>query len=128
MAHTKPWAIALVIISTLLNATAQIFYKIGASNLTPNLSSIITNYPLLLGLLIYGISACLLIVSLKYGELSVLYPIVATGYIWVTLASAYFFNEQLNNFKIAAILTIIIGIFFIGLGSKEKESHIRVIA
>lgn len=120
MKNKRNLAIILIIFSTFLNTIAQILYKFGANNSKFNLIELITNYSIILGILIYGISATIFIVSLKYGELSVLYPIFATGYIWVTISSIYFFNEQFNLLKILGIIIIIIGISIISFNTKNQ--------
>ncbi|HIH42574.1 TPA: EamA family transporter [Candidatus Woesearchaeota archaeon] len=124
---TKTWAILLVIFSTAITSTAQIFYKLGANNLKFNLWYLITNYHLIIGLGLYAIAAALLIIALKGGELSVLYPIIATSYIWVTIASAYFLNEPTNLYKWLGIICIIIGVSIIGYGSKRQAIPAEVI-
>ena len=117
---TKLWAVMLILITTFLTSTAQIFYKIGSSTLSANLFEIITNYYLISGLFIYAVGAILMIVSFRGGEVSVLYPIVAMSYIWVTLLSAGFLGEKVNSFKIVGVMSIIGGIVLIGLGSKDS--------
>ncbi len=119
---TKLWAIILVIFITFLTSSAQIFYKLGAEHLEYTFISLITNYYLLIGLVLYGIGAALIIVAFKGGEVSVLYPIIATSYIWVSLISGYLFHEIVNVYKWLGIIVIIIGISLISFGSKEKES------
>lgn len=126
MKKTKSWAIGLIIFSTLLNTFAQTMYKFGANQLSFNLNSIITNLPLILGFITYGISAILMIAAFRGGELSVLYPIFATAYIWVTIVSNIFFNETVNIYKWLAIISIVLGVTLIGIGSngamKYKEA------
>lgn len=118
---TKPWAIILMVVVTFFTSFAQILYKIGVGILEFNFFSIITNYYIIIGILIYFIGGVLLVICLKYGELSVLYPIIATSYIWVGLLSIYFFNESLNFFKWMGIITITLGVIFVSIGSKEKD-------
>lgn len=117
---TKLWAALLVLFTTLLTSSAQIFYKIGSRELSLALPSLITNYYLIGGLLLYGVGAILMILSFRGGEVSVLYPIIATSYIWVSFLSIYFLEETMNYFKWAGIITIILGIAFIGFGSKNS--------
>ncbi|MEA2037769.1 MAG: hypothetical protein U9O94_09745 [Nanoarchaeota archaeon] len=120
--QTKPSAIGLIILCTAFTSLAQVFYKVGADRLKFDFFSLITNYPLIAGMTLYIIGAAIMIYAFKGGEVSVLYPIIATSYIWVSLLSLYFFNELLNLFKILGVLTIIAGIIFISLGSKQKET------
>ena len=118
--QTKSSSMLLVVLCTLLTSSAQVLYKFGADKLELSFSGIITNHYILFGLLFYGIGAILLITALKHGELTVLYPIIATSYIWVALMSWYFFNESMNPLKWLGILTIIVGIIFITSNTKES--------
>ena len=119
---TKAWAIGLIILCTIFTSTAQVFYKFGANRLELNLISLITNLPLITGMMLYIIAAVIMIAAFKGGEVSVLYPIIATSYIWVSLMSVYFFNESLNLFGWIGIFMVICGVTFISLGSKQKET------
>ncbi|MAG08129.1 hypothetical protein CMO89_01545 [Candidatus Woesearchaeota archaeon] len=116
---TKPGAIGLVFICTLVTSTAQILYKLGANRLSLDIFSLITNVPLFLGIILYVTAAAILLISLKYGELSVLYPVVATSYIWVSLLSSQVFGEVINASKWIGIIFIIVGVSLIGIGSRK---------
>jgi multidrug transporter EmrE-like cation transporter len=116
---TKLWAMGIILASTFLTSTAQLFWKFGAEKLEFNLFSLITNIELIAGVGLYAIGGILLIISLRGGEVSVLYPIFATSYIWVSLLSIYFLGESMNLFKWLGIITIVFGIGLIGVGSKE---------
>ena len=118
---TPVWAICLILFTTLINAIAQVFYKKGANALVLDFYAILTNYPLITGILLYLASGVLLIIALKYGELSVLYPIISTGFIWVSFLSVYFFKEFMNIEKWTGVIIIIIGISFIGIGNSRRE-------
>ena len=115
---TKPWAIGLVVLITALTSSAQLFYKLGADRL--GISALYTNWPLGLGLVIYGFGAVLLIIALKHGELTILYPIIATSYIWVALFSWGLFGESFGFVKLLGIISIVIGIVLISFGSKPS--------
>lgn len=117
---TKLWAALLVLFTTLLTSSAQIFYKYGSATLDfKNLIGVFTNYYLIGGMVLYAIGGILIIVSFRGGEVSVLYPIVATSYIWVSLLSILFLNEKMNLLKWMGIFSIIAGIVSIGFGSKD---------
>jgi len=119
---TKTSSIALMILCTFFTSLAQVFYKFGAPKLELNLISIITNWQVIIGICFYAIGAAILIIALRGGELSILYPIIATSYIWVSLMSMYFFQEVMNIYKWLGIAFIIIGIVFINLNAKLKDS------
>lgn len=117
---TKLWAMGLVLFCTLLTSSGQLFWKFGADKLEFNIISILTTYEILIGLLLYSIGGMLIIISYRGGEVSTLYPILATSFIWVSFLSIYFLNESMNIFKWMGILTIIGGIVLIGYGSNKS--------
>lgn len=116
---TKLWAGLTVLFTTLLTSSAQILWKIGSAALKPDIISILTNYYIIAGLLLYIVGGILIIISLRGGEVSVLYPIIATSYVWVSFLSIKFLGEKISVFKFIGIAAIIAGIISIGYGSKE---------
>ncbi len=123
---THWWAIVLTIITTLFTSTAQIFYKMGASKLEFNLFALMSNYNIIIGGILYAIGAALMIIALKGGEVTVVYPIIATSYIWVSLLSNRIFGEELNVYKWIGIGVIILGITFISFGNKFAKDKDEV--
>lgn len=118
---TKYWAISVMFFLTFLTSTAQILWKFGAEKLSINLLGLLTNWQLILGILLYVVAGTLMIISFRGGDVSVLYPIVATSYIWVSFLSIYFLRETMNLFKWLGIFVIFFGIVLIGYGSKKSE-------
>ena len=116
---TKLWSILLVLFTTLLTSSAQILWKKGSAILAFDIISIVTNYYLIGGIVLYIIGGTLLIISFRGGDVSVLYPIIAMSYIWVSLLSVRFLGETMNAFKWLGVISIIIGIASIGYGSKD---------
>ncbi len=117
---TKLWSILLVLFTTLLTSSAQILWKIGSATLSFNIVNILTNYYLIGGVLLYIVGGALIIISFRGGEVSVLYPIIATSYVWVSLLSVKLLGEQMNAFKWIGVAGIIVGIVLIGYGSKDS--------
>jgi len=117
--ETKGWAIFAIVMCTLLTSSAQVFYKKGTNILEFNLHSIITNYYLLIGLVIYAIASIVMILAFKGGDVNVIYPIVSLSYIWVSLLSMYFFNEKMGLFKWIGIAFIILGVVTISYTAKR---------
>ena len=117
-------AIIIVIFVTLFTSLAQLSYKYGLNNIPSlNIAALTNPYALyvLLGLVLYGIGAVMLINALRFGEVTVLYPIIATSYIWVSLLSYFFLKEAMNMLKLAGVFIIIAGIITITKGSKQKK-------
>jgi len=115
---TKLWAIGVILASTLLTSTAQLFYKFAADKLKFDVLSLITNYELIIGIMLYAVAGILLILSFRGGEVSVLYPLFATSYIWVSFLSIHFLGEIMNPYKWIGVAAIVAGIVLIGFGSK----------
>ena len=119
--QTKLWAVLTVVFTTLLTSIGQILYKKAADPLVLTPLGLITNVYLIVGVLVYAIAGILVIIALRGGEVSVLYPIIATSYIWVSFLSVYFLGESMNMWKWLGVSTIFFGIVIIGLGSKQKD-------
>ncbi|MBI2140146.1 EamA family transporter [Candidatus Woesearchaeota archaeon] len=121
----KTLAVALMFTTTLLTSAAQMLYKIGVKELSFDAYSLITNFPILFGLLLYGIGAVLMVSAFKLGEVTVLYPIIAASYVWVSILSMAFLGEELSLLRWAGIATIILGIILIGLGSDHGSQPVE---
>src|SRR5450755_4532987 len=103
---------------------AQVLIKLGANRLgdaglVGTLVGILTIPQLFAGYFLYGIFAVLLIYALRHGELSVLYPLIALGYVWVSILSVLVFHESMNAMKIAGVAIIIAGVAVLGWGSRN---------
>lgn len=106
-------AILLSLFCAVLAAVGQTFFKMGASQVSTSYIDWIFNGQVILGMGIYGTSAVLFIVALKYGRLSILYPVIATSYIWVTLLSYYVFGESVTYVNWIGVAMIIFGVTLI---------------
>lgn len=118
--HTSLTSVALVIASTVIGAVAQILLRFGAENLNSSgLRGVLTNWPLLGGYACLGVMTILVVLALRGGQLSVLYPIMALTYVWVTILSPMFFLDEVNAPKIIGLTLIVTGVSFIGAGSRS---------
>ncbi len=110
----------LVVCCTIIGAAAQVLIKKGAVALGPNATivqtalAMILNPALFAGYSMYGISTVLLVLALRHGHLSLLYPVFAMTYVWVTILSVVVFHEAMNPYKLAGIVTIVAGIAVLG--------------
>ena len=112
-------SVALVFSCTVFGALAQLLIKKGTEHITPDLLSIGTNVPLFIGYALYGINTLLMVLALKDGEMSMLYPIIALTYVWTTLLSYTVLGEPSNAYKNIGIVTIVIGVAVMGRGSRK---------
>ncbi len=101
--------ILLTALSAFIGSIGQLEFKRGADNLQFDIKLLLTNYHLILGVAVYGISTILYIYALNKEQLSIIYPIAATSYIWTTIFSKILLKESIG-------LTSLIGVFFILLG------------
>lgn len=118
-------SVVIVIIACLVGSFGPILIKRGMARLRlreqlregiiPCVISIIANVPLVGGVFVYGASMIAFIIALRGSELSVLYPIVATGYIWVAMWSVVFLKERMTWPKWLGIAFIIAGVSIIAL-------------
>ena len=115
-------SVALMVLCTFFTSLAQVFYKLGAPALKPDFFALLANYYVIIGILLYAGGAAILIVALRGGDVSILYPIVATSFIWVSLMSMRFFGEPMNIYKWLGVFVIIAGIIFINIAGKEPAA------
>jgi len=106
----------LVFGASVVGSFGAVFLKLGAMRLNKNLLSFV-NVRLIFGVTLYLASSVIYALGVKGGPLSVLYPLVSLGYIFTLLWSKLFFNEALNGYKFAGLGLILLGVFFVGLGS-----------
>jgi drug/metabolite transporter (DMT)-like permease len=104
------WKILLLTaLAAFIGSIGQLEFKQGANNLQFDIKLLLTNYHLIAGLVVYALSTVLYIYALNKGNLSILYPIIATSYIWTLIFSKIFLKEPVG-------LTSWAGVFFILLG------------
>ena len=94
--------------------------KSGAGLLTSaSPLAMLTNVPLVAGYSLYGVSAALLVLALRDGELSILYPVISLTYVWVTLLSFTILHETINVFKILGVSVIVLGVALLGRDGRQ---------
>jgi len=115
---TQLWAIGLVLLGSIIGAFGPIYLKKSAKTFfIKKPLSLIKNKDLILGTVLSVAGTIIFLIALKGGDLSVLYSFVSTGYIFVSFYSMKMLNEKMNLLKWAGILSIVIGVIFIGLGA-----------
>ena len=63
-----------------------------------------------------------MLMALRGNELTLIYPMITTSYVWVFFISVYFFDEIFSFFKVFGILLIIMGISIINMSKSRKKS------
>lgn len=114
---TEIWAMGLVVSGTIVGSFAPLLLKVGMLNKKVTIRNLFLNIKVISGIFLYFISSLFFVVALKGGELSVLYPLVSFGYIWVTINSKVFLKEKITFYKVIGIFFIFAGIILIGLSN-----------
>ena len=117
MGKTSKKAILLALLSTIFVTAGQFLWKIGAHG-TDLLGYL--NFPFLAGTASYGLAMILFVTALREGELSVIYPIMATSFVWIILISP-FLGEIVSSNQWVGVITILFGVSLIGFGSDTRD-------
>jgi len=116
---TTPFSsMAWIFLCGFVGSFGAVFLKAGAGRLEMNVRSIATNWRLAAGIAAYLLSSIFFVLGMRRGELSVLYPLVALGYLWTVVWSRLFFVEPLTKSKFIALGLIIAGMAMLALGSQ----------
>lgn len=101
--------IILMLISSICVCIGQLLWKLAANE------SILL---LLAGFALYGIGALVMIVAYKFGELSVLQPMLSMNYVISIFLAAVVLKESITALKFIGVLIIITGVVMIAGGEK----------
>ena len=113
----------ILIAGILTNASASVLIKVAMMppRKIPSLTdpmTIVMNWPLWLGLALYGLAFLLYAAALARLPLNIAHPILTSGAIAsVSLCSYYFFNEEFKFFTIIGIVFILVGVILISTTS-----------
>ena len=108
------WRIVLLTaLSAFIGSIGQLEFKRGADNLQFDIKLLLTNYHLIIAIAVYCVSTVLYVYALNKENLSILYPIVATSYIWTLMFSKIFLKEQVGLTSWAGVFFILVGVTLI---------------
>ncbi len=71
---------------------------------------------LLIGFGFYGVGALVMLVAYKFGNLSVLQPMLSLNYVLSLILGVVILNEPITILRIVGVVVIIIGVILIGGG------------
>ncbi len=114
---TSLLSIALVLGGCVLGAYGGILLKKGSSRFRLSIKGTIRNKNLVIGILAYALGTITYIIALKGAELSIIYPLVSTTYIWIAVLSQKMLGEKMSTLKWMGISCILIGVSLIGMGA-----------
>ena len=99
--------IVLMCISSLCVCFGQLFWKLAVD---------FGLLFILIGFLLYGVGALSMIISYRFGKLSVLQPILALNYVIAVILAVTVLNEAIYLTKAIGILGVILGVILIAGG------------
>jgi undecaprenyl phosphate-alpha-L-ara4N flippase subunit ArnE len=116
--NTPVSSIIWVFTAGFVGSFGAVLLKSGAARLDFKIRALLTNWRLAAGIAVYLLSFVFFVQGMRHGELSVLYPLVALGYLWTVLWAKLFFGEPLTWGKFFGLGMILLGISVLFLGNK----------
>lgn len=101
-----------LLLAILCNSAANVAMKVATGSLGPSLDirSLVGSAWLWLGVTLFGVALIFYLAVLQRMQLSVAYPIMTgTGFMLVTIASVFLFNETITWTKVFGSGVILIG-------------------
>jgi len=111
--------IPLVLLCGVITSSAQLFLKLGTKSLELSFAGLVNNFFLILGMITYAVGAIIMVLALKKGDLSLVYPLISLSFVWVAVFSVLFVGESLALLQCIGILCIISGVSFVSWGAKH---------
>lgn len=112
-----------LLIGIALNATAQLMLKTGMDkighfefamkNIWPIALQVALNPYIVIGLACYGISVVVWLIGLSRVDVSVAYPLLSLGYVFITFAAYFILHENVSALRIVGVAVILVGIFLV---------------
>ncbi|HYP05895.1 MAG TPA: EamA family transporter [Bryobacteraceae bacterium] len=111
-------SILLVMLASFIGSFGAVLLKSGATKLKRQWRTLAYNWRLAAGIGSFLLSSIFFVMGVRHGELTVLYPINALGYIWTLVWSRLFFGEPFTRNKFLGLTMILLGVACLGLGSR----------
>lgn len=103
--------ILLMILSSICVCVGQLLWKLSTVEET--------SFYLISGFLCYGIGALVMIIAYRYGQLSVLQPMLSLNYVLSVVLAGVVLKENISLLKCIGVLIIIFGVIMIAGGDEE---------
>jgi drug/metabolite transporter (DMT)-like permease len=103
----------LMLLSAAFTATGQALWKLATHGLF--------SWQLYIGFTCYGIGAMLMTIAFRFGSLSVLHPLLSTGYVFSIIIGMEFLHEHVTIHTVIGDIVVIAGAAFMGLGGRREQ-------
>jgi multidrug transporter EmrE-like cation transporter len=112
---TPAISIVFFLTAALLGALGQYLYQSGAQSAGPAIVSYLTSMRLIGGVACYVAVMLLFVAAFKKGgELTVLYPIYATTFIWAAILALLVYGTPIKSINVAGMALLIGGMYLMG--------------
>ena len=117
---TQILGIILIILTALVTSLGQFAWKYS-SNCSGSAKILLT----VAGFAVFGVSGFLMIVSYRFGELSIIQPLLSIGFVFSLVLGKIFLHEEHSIFKYIGIAVILAGVFILArAGTKSAEEEV----
>ena len=108
-------SILMFVVASLLGALGQFLYKSGADAATGGWSTYVLNVRILTGVVCYiGVMVLFVAAFKKGGQLSVLYPVYATTFIWAALLGWLAYQTPIKPVNVLGMALLVAGMYCMG--------------
>jgi multidrug transporter EmrE-like cation transporter len=114
----------VILLSVLFSSMAQILLKRGmnhcqcefslsTANIMPLLNGLVLNPSVMGGVFLHVLALITWLYVLKHVDVSYAYPFISLGFVLVLILGYFFFNEDVNLYRVAGVAAIMLGIILI---------------
>lgn len=107
--------IILIIVAALLNSVSQLIWKFATDGDT----NVLLLY--VLGFLASGLGMVIMMIAFRFGDVSILQPMMSLGFASSIVFGSMFLNEPVTIKKIIGVIIIIIGSIILGTQGDEEK-------
>lgn len=114
MVRSIKTGVMIMVASAIMSCIGQIMWKLSAN----------AAHPLLfwgLGFVLYGMGAVCMIVAYRFGDVSVLQPVLSVGFVISVFLGWYILGETMTIYKVVGTILIILGIIILNRSSKKEN-------
>ncbi len=116
----KSTALIFILSGVLLNAVAQLLLKAGTNrlgvisidfqNAWPTFIAVASQWPIIVGMVCYGVSLVVWIMGLSRVDVTIAYPMLSIGYVINALGAYWLLGEAISMQRLVAIGVILVGV------------------
>ncbi len=107
--------IFLILLSAFMTSIGQLLWKLSDGS---------SLFYIFAGFTLYGLGAITMTISFRYGQISVLHPMLGASLVLSIVYGVLFLNEQITVGKIIGAVLIVFGLICLGISGKRGEKSL----